>query len=78
MAEADEKLIEEILKHLDKEVSGGSMRMSVEMDETQEEYAKVSHKCCKVYGKDSTRMVGELDMYSDLYLTDMKQRGELE
>jgi len=78
MAEADEKLIEEILKHLDKEVSGGSMRMSVEMDDTQEEYAKVSHKCCKVYGKDSTRMVGELDMYSDLYLTDMKQRGELE
>ncbi|MBR4733145.1 MAG: hypothetical protein IK081_10300 [Lachnospiraceae bacterium] len=78
MAEADEKLIEEIMKHLDKEVSGGSMRMSVEMDDTQEEYAKVSHKCCKVYGKDSTRMVGELDMYSDLYLTDMKQRGELE
>ena len=78
MADADEKLIEEIMKHLDKEVSGGSMRMSVEMDDTQEEYAKVSHKCCKVYGKDSTRMVGELDMYSDLYLTDMKQRGELE
>ncbi len=78
MAVADEKLIEEIMKHLDKEVSGGSMRMSVEMDDTQEEYAKVSHKCCKVYGKDSTRMVGELDMYSDLYLTDMKQRGELE
>ena len=78
MAEADEKLIEEIMKHLDKEVSGGSMRMSVEIDESQEEYAKVSHKCCKVYGKDSTRMVGELDMYSDLYLSDMKQRGELE
>ena len=78
MAEADEKLIEEIMKHLDKEVSGGSMRMSVEMDDSQEEYAKVSHKCCKVYGKDSTRMVGELDMYSDLYLSDMKQRGELE
>ena len=33
MAEADEKLIEEIMKHLDKEVTGGSMRMSVEMDE---------------------------------------------
>ena len=78
MAEADEKLIEEIMKHLDKEVSGGSMRMSVEIDESQEEYAKVSHKCCKVYGKDSTRMVGELDMYSDLYLSHMKQRGELE
>ncbi|MCR4598613.1 MAG: hypothetical protein K5678_06245 [Acetatifactor sp.] len=77
MAEADEKLIEEIMKHLDKEVTGGSMRMSVEMDETQEEHEKVSHKCCKVYGKDSTRIVGELDMYSDLYLNDMKRRGEL-
>ena len=77
MSQADEKLIEEILRHLDKEVTGGSMRMSVEMDETQEEHAKVSHKCCKVYGKDSTRVVGELDMYSDLYLNDMKARGEL-
>ena len=34
-------------------------------------------KCCKVYGKDANRMVGELDMYSDLYLIDMKERGEL-
>ena len=36
----------------------------------------VSQKCCKVYGKDSTRIVGELDMYSDLYLNDIKQNGE--
>ena len=28
MSEADEKLIEEIMRHLDNEVSGGSMRMS--------------------------------------------------
>ena len=70
-------LIEEIMNHLDREVTGGSVRMSVEMDETQEEHALVSHKCCKVYGKDSTRVVGELDMYSDLYLNDMKARGEL-
>ena len=77
MAEANDKLIEEIMQHLDKEVSGGSVRMSVEMDDTQEEYSKVSHKCCKVYGKDSTQVVGELDMYSDLYLHDMKRNGEL-
>ena len=77
MADANDRLIEEIMNHLDKEVTGGSVRMSVEMDETQEEHAKVSHKCCKVYGKDSTRVVGELDMYSDLYLNDMKRRGEL-
>lgn len=77
MADVNDRLIEEIMNHLDKEVTGGSVRMSVEMDDTQEEYAKVSHKCCKVYGKDSTRVVGELDMYSDLYLNDMKRRGEL-
>lgn len=77
MGDAEEKLIEEIMRHLDREVSGGSMRMSVEVDENQKEHEKVSHKCCKVYGKESTRIVGELDMYSDLYLNDMKQRGEL-
>lgn len=77
MAEANDKLVEEIMRHLDNEVTGGSVRMSVEMDESQEEYSKVSHKCCKVYGKDSTRVVGELDMYSDLYLNDMKRNGEL-
>ncbi len=77
MDTVDESLVEEIMRHLDSEVTGGSMRMSVEVDENQKERAKVSHKCCKVYGKDSTRVVGELDMYSDLYLNDMKQRGEL-
>ena len=74
---AEDERIESILAHLDKEVASGTMRMSVEVDETQEEHEKVSHKCCKVYGKDSTRVVGELDMYSDLYLNDMKKRGEL-
>ena len=34
MDQTDDKLTEEIMRHLDKEVSGGSMRMSVEMDET--------------------------------------------
>lgn len=77
MGEADEKLIQEIMAHLDREVNVGAARMSVEMDDTQEEYSKVSHKCCKVYGKDASRMVGELDAYSDLYLTDMKTNGEL-
>lgn len=77
MAQVNDKLIDEIMKHLDQEVSNGAVRMSVEMDDGQEEYAKVSHKCCKVYGKDANRVVGELDMYSDLYLSDMKERGEL-
>lgn len=77
MADAQDHLIDEIMKHLDREVQQGAARMSVEVDEKQEEYSKVSHKCCKVYGKDATRMVGELDMYSDLYLNDMKQNGEI-
>lgn len=77
MADANEKLIQEIMAHLDREVNVGAARMSVEMDETQEEYSKVSHKCCKVYGKDANRMVGDLDAYSDSYLRDMKQNGEL-
>ncbi len=75
--QAQDRLVDEILRHLDREVRQGAARMSVEMDDSQEEYAKVSHKCCKVYGKDATRMVGELDMYSDLYLQEMKQKGEL-
>ena len=75
--QAQDRLVDEILQHLDREVCQGAARMSVEMDDSQEEYAKVSHKCCKVYGKDATRMVGELDMYSDLYLQEMKQKGEL-
>lgn len=77
MGDEQDRLIDEILKHLDREVEFGAARMSVEMDEKQEEYSKVSHKCCKVYGKDATRMVGELDMYSDLYLNDLKQKGEI-
>ena len=77
MAEVNDKLIDEIMKHLDSEVTNGAVRMSVEMNENQEEYSKVSHKCCKMYGKDANRIVGELDMYSDLYLSEMKEKGEL-
>jgi len=77
MPDENEDLIRDILQHLDSEVAQGAARMSVEMDESQEEYAKVSHKCCKVYGKDANRIVGDLDAYSDLYLSEMKQKGEL-
>lgn len=77
MPDENEDLIRDILQHLDSEVAQGAARMSVEMDESQEEYAKVSHKCCKVYGKDANRIVGDLDAYSDLYLGEMKQKGEL-
>ena len=70
MADVNDKLIEEIMKHLDSEVTTGSMRMSVEMDDTQDEYSNVSHKCCKAYGTDSTVTVAKLDMYTDLYLNE--------
>ncbi len=70
MDEKDSR-IEEILNHLDKEVASGTMRMSVEIDETQIEHEKVTHSCCKVYGRSANRMVGELDMYSDLHLKNL-------
>ena len=39
----DEKLIEDILKHLDSETRMGVVRMSVEMDEKSAGGARVSH-----------------------------------
>ena len=70
-AEVDPALIAAVMARLDAEVEGGSVRMSVEYDGEQEEAEKVSHSCCRIYGRDANRMVGELDMYSDLHLKDM-------
>ena len=67
-----EEMIAKVLKHLDSEVDGGSMRMSVNYDETQKEESVVSHKCCNAYGTPANETVAKLDMYSDLYLKDMK------
>ncbi|MCR5595988.1 MAG: hypothetical protein K6G12_09065 [Lachnospiraceae bacterium] len=66
MANIDDELLNEVMKHLDTEVMAGAVRMSVEYDPEQREHSNVSHKCCKVYGKDASQMVGELDMYSDI------------
>ena len=76
MAQVSDKMIEEVMRHLDKETVGGASRMSVEFCDTQQEYAKVSHKCCKVYGRDATEVVAILDMCQDLYLSDMKKQEE--
>ena len=73
MAEVSDQMIENILKHLDSETQLGAMRMSVGVDETQQEESVVSHKCCYAYGKPATDTVAKLDMYSDLYLSDMKE-----
>jgi len=61
----DEKMIDEILCHLDSELKKGAMRMSVIMDENAREEKSVSHKCCNSYGRPATETVGLLDMYTD-------------
>lgn len=47
----EEKLIEDILRHLDQETRMGVVRMSVEMDEEKSTGGQVSHKCCNMYGR---------------------------
>lgn len=64
--EYDEKMIDEVLKHLDSELELGAVRMSVIFDEGAEVDKEVSHKCCNSYGKPSTETVGLLDMYTDM------------
>jgi len=67
----NEALIEEVIKHLDSELELGAMKMTVEVDEGQEEYSRVSHKCCKAYGRDATAMIAELDAIHDAYLREV-------
>ncbi len=62
----EERLIDDILKHLDSETQMGVMRMSVEMDEKSDKQAQVSHKCCHMYGRPANETVGLLDSYTDL------------
>lgn len=64
--ENDEKMIDEILRHLDNELEHGAARMSVTFDETSEVAKEVSHKCCHSYGRPATETVGLLDMYTDI------------
>lgn len=65
-----EKMIEEVLRHLDSEMELGAYRMSVSFNELQEEEKKVDHKCCHMYGRPANETVGLLDMYSDMTLPD--------
>lgn len=62
----DEKMIDEVLKHLDSELELGVVRMSVTFDDEAKADKEVSHKCCNSYGKPSTETVGLLDMYTDM------------
>lgn len=61
-----EKMIEEIMKHLDGETENGVVRMSVLMDPIGEKAKEVSKKCCNIYGKTGDEIIGLLDMYTDL------------
>ena len=61
----DEKMLEDIVKHLDSELEKGAVRMSVTMDEKSRTAKEVSHKCCNSYGRPATEIVGLLDMYTD-------------
>lgn len=65
--EINEAILNDIIKHLDSETAGGSIRMSVEYDENATSEKNVSHKCCKVYGRDANHTVNLLDMYTDLH-----------
>ena len=64
--ESDEKMIDEVLKHLDSELEHGVVRMSVTFDDKADTDKEVSHKCCNSYGRPSTETVGLLDMYTDI------------
>ncbi len=71
--EATDELIDEVIAHLDNELEIGAVKMTVEMDDRQEEHSKVSHKCSKAYGRDATTMIAQLDMIHDMYLADMEE-----
>lgn len=60
-----EKMIEEVLRHLDHEMEIGALKMSVNFNELQEEEKLIDHKCCHMYGRPVNEVVGFLDMYSD-------------
>ncbi len=64
-----DELIDKIMNHLDSEVSGGSMRMSVNVQESVTDSEEVSHKCCQAYGTPANETIAKLDMYSDSLLS---------
>lgn len=62
----DNRMIDEVLRHLDSELEHGAARMSVIFDDKAEDVKTVSHKCCNSYGRPATETVGLLDMYTDI------------
>ena len=70
--EATDELIDEVIAHLDNELEIGAVKMTVEMDDHQEEHSRVSHKCSKAYGREATTMIAQLDMIHDMYLSELE------
>ncbi len=62
----EDKMIDEILKHLDTETGQGVVRMSVQIDEETETFKQIDHGCCHMYGRPANETVGLLDMYTDI------------
>lgn len=62
----EEKMIEEIMRHLDHETEHDVVRMSVLMDPIGTAEKEVSHQCCNVYGKPGNEVINLLDMYTDM------------
>lgn len=62
----EEKMIEEIMRHLDHETQNDVVRMSVTMSPDEEKEKEVSHQCCHVYGKPGNEVINLLDMYTDM------------
>lgn len=70
----DEELLNSIISHLDGETKHGSVRMSVNYDENQQESEKVSRVCCNMYGRSAQETVNLLDMYTDSHIEETIDR----
>lgn len=73
--EIEETMIEDIMAHLDKETTQGTVRMSVNMDPTGKEEKNVSRKCCNIYGKSASEVVDLLDAYTDISAGEPDRNG---
>lgn len=71
----DDKMIEDIMKHLDNETTQGTVRMSVNMDPEGKEEKNVSRKCCNIYGKSASEIVDLLDAYTDISAGEPDRKG---
>ncbi len=71
--DTQDSLVEEIIRHLDSETDLGAARMSVVMDEQQEEASKIDHKCCHIYGRPANEIVGLLDMCADVGIEALRE-----